>query len=183
MPSIVGSEMCIRDSIDALHRQHIDTRKIACRPREAVMNRRAVDDQSRDKAKFGEARLKLFGLALFELAIVEHDEHVSLHLGRQRMLQRQCPHLLRQIDGMAARLWPERLAAAAENRRLLAAVTRAAGPLLPIHLSSGRVDLRAVLDRNRATPALGELIAHHAMEQVGACLLYTSDAADEEDSV
>src|SRR5262245_34473527 len=86
------------------------------------------------------------------------------------MLERKRPHLLRQADGEAAGLRSERLAAAAEDRRFLAAVTRAARALLAIELGGRRVDLGAVLAVRGAGPVLTELVAHHALQDVGARL-------------
>src|SRR4030088_1422046 len=86
------------------------------------------------------------------------------------MLERKRPHLLRQIDGMAARLRPERLAAASEQIRPTAAVARAARALLAVELGAGIIDLGAALHRDGAAAPLGELVAHHAMQDVGARL-------------
>src|SRR5262249_20788086 len=97
---------------------------------------------------------------------VDHNQGVGLRLGRKRVLERKRPHLLRQIDGEAMLLRPERLAAAPEDRRLLAAVTRPAGTLLPVHLGGRGIDLGTVLDVSRAAPLLGELVAHHASKNV-----------------
>src|SRR5262249_55263855 len=87
-------------------------------------------------------------------------------LGRERVLERKRPNLLRQVDGEAMRLRPERFAAALEDRRLLAAVARPASTLLPVHLGGRGINLGAILDVSRAAPPLGELVANHASKNV-----------------
>ena len=61
---------------------------------------------------------------------------------------------------------PESLAAAAELRRRLVAVAGAAGALLAIHLLRRRLDLAARLGLVVARLPLGELPAHHAVQDV-----------------
>src|SRR6476660_2788297 len=44
------------------------------------------------------------------------------------------------------------------------------GALLPVKLGPGVIDLGTILHRARAAAPLGELVAHHAMEDIGARL-------------
>src|SRR5262249_54602804 len=78
------------------------------------------------------------------------------------------PHLLRQVDGVAAHQGPEGAAAAAEQVGAGRAVTGAAGALLAIHFFAGAPDLGAVLHLVGAALALGELPVDAALDQVGA---------------
>src|SRR5215467_11416011 len=84
------------------------------------------------------------------------------------MAQRQGAHLLRQFDRMAARLGPEHLATTSPLRHRLVAVTGTAGALLLVHLLARDRYLRAILGVMRTGHALQELIAHHAVDQIGA---------------
>ena len=65
----------------------------------------------------------VFGSAA--LASAMHDQLLALGLAGQRVLERERPHLLRQVVLVAAHDRPEGLAAAAELRRRLVAVTGA----------------------------------------------------------
>ena len=76
----------------------------------------------------------------------------ALALAESACLQRQRAHLLGQLDGVAARLGPERLAAAAPLRHRLVAVAGAAGALLLVHLLAGDRDFRPVLARDACRP-------------------------------
>ena len=49
-------------------------------------------------------------------------------------------------------------------------MTGAAGALLPVHLRRCRGDLGTILVASRAGAALGQLVAHHALQDVGARL-------------
>src|SRR5439155_4554605 len=100
--------------------------------------------------------------------LVEHNDAAVLGLGRQGMLKRERAHLLRQIDGVAARGWSERTAATAEEVHLRRAVAGGAGALLLVHLLAGAVDLGAVLDVVGAALALGKLPDDAALQNVGA---------------
>src|SRR5262249_13930398 len=71
---------------------------------------------------------------------------------------------------MAARLGAEHLAPAAPQRHRLVAVARVAGAFLLVHLLAGHGDLGAVLHVMGAGHALQELVAHHALNEVGARL-------------
>src|SRR5205807_8982484 len=101
---------------------------------------------------------------------VNHHDAAVLGLGRERMAQRQRPHLLRQLDRMVARMRTERASAAAEQVGALRAMTRAARALLRAGRLAGAGDVRAVLDRMRAGAALGELPDDAALDQVLARL-------------
>src|SRR5690606_3249281 len=78
--------------------------------------------------------------------------------------------LLGQLMGVVAHDRTESLAAAAELRSRSRAVAGAAGALLLVDLLAGAVDLRAALGLVGPGAALGELVADHAGEQVGARL-------------
>src|SRR5262245_36288928 len=86
------------------------------------------------------------------------------------MTQRQCAHLLGQVDGVTARGRPERAAAATEQIDLGWAVAGRAGALLPIHLLAGTVDLASVLHVMGAGLALGQLPHDTALQDVDARL-------------
>ncbi len=94
----------------------------------------------------------------------------AFSLGRQRMTQSQGAHLLRQVMRMAAHDRTMSLATAAELRRTRRMVTGATGTLLLVHLGAGAVDLGAALGLVRALLLLGELPAHHALQDVLARL-------------
>src|SRR6478736_7064749 len=64
----------------------------------------------------------------------------------------------------------EGTAAAAELRHARRAVTRPAGALLLVYFLARTPDFGAVLDLVRAGASLGELIAHHAVDQIHARL-------------
>ena len=130
----------------------------------------AADDERAGKAEAGELRRERLRLRVLRAQLVDDDDRLGLRLGGERVLQRERPHLLRQIEGMTAHDRTERLAAAAELRRRLVAVARAAGALLAVHLLRRRLDLAARLRLVRARLALGELPAHHAVQDVGARL-------------
>src|SRR5690606_8679605 len=99
-----------------------------------------------------------------------HHEFARPGLGRQRVLERQGPHLLRQVDGVAARRGPEGPAAAAELRRLAVAVAGTARTLLLHELLARARAFRAVLDVGRAGHRLELLVAHPAVQDVLAHL-------------
>src|ERR1700754_2635418 len=86
------------------------------------------------------------------------------------MLERERPHLLRQVGRMAAHPRTERTATAAELRHAGRAVTGAAGALLLVHLLAGAPDVGAPLRLVRAGLALVELPLHAARDDVGARL-------------
>src|SRR5271165_5977578 len=86
------------------------------------------------------------------------------------MSERQRPHFLRQVMLMAAQDRAHGATAAAELRHARRPVTGAAGALLLVHLLAGAMDLAAAERLVIAGPALGELPAHHARDQIGARL-------------
>src|SRR5579859_3907109 len=86
------------------------------------------------------------------------------------MAQRQRPHLLRQIDRVAAHDRAERAAAAAKQIGPRRAVAGPAGALLPVYLLAGARDIGAVLHRMGAGLTLGELPVDAAVNQIGARL-------------
>src|SRR6201992_191111 len=86
------------------------------------------------------------------------------------MLQRQRPHLLRQIGGVGTNHRTERAATAAELRHAGRAVTSTAGALLLVHLLAGTPDIGAALRLVRSGLALVELPLHATRNDVGARL-------------
>src|SRR5262249_17358838 len=68
---------------------------------------------------------------------------------------------------MAARLGPEHLAPATPLRHRLVTVPGTAGTLLLVHRLARARRLGAILGVMRAGHALQELIAHHAVDQIG----------------
>ena len=114
-------------------------------------------------AKFADQRL---GLGLGQLQLVDDDDASRLGLGRQRMLQAERAHLLRQVVLMAADDRAVGLAAAAELRSASRMVTGAARTLLLVHLGAGARDFGAALGLVRALLLLGELPAHDALQDV-----------------
>ena len=94
------------------------------------------------------------GLRLLGARLGEHDQLLALGLAGKRMLQRQRPHLLRQVVLVAADDRAEGLAAAAELRRRLVAVTGLTSALLLVGLLAGHADLAAGLGLVRAGLAL-----------------------------
>src|SRR6185312_13201499 len=110
------------------------------------------------------------GLHLFRRRLVEHDDAAVLRLGRERVLERERTHLLRQIVRMAAHHRTEGASAAAELRHASGAVTGAARALLPVHLLAGAPNLGAALGLVRAGLALRQLPVDAALDDVGARL-------------
>ena len=110
------------------------------------------------------------GLGVLQRHLVDDDDAAVLGLGRQRVLERERAHLLRQVDGVAAHHRTEGASAAAELRHARRAVTGAAGALLRIHLLAGAPDFGAVLGLVGAALALGELPVDAALQDVGARL-------------
>src|SRR5215469_5214205 len=86
------------------------------------------------------------------------------------MLERERAYLLRQANGVTARVRAERAAAAAKQIDARGAVARRAGALLPIHLLAGARDLGPILDLVGAALALRQLPHHAAMNDVDAWL-------------
>src|SRR4030095_2631074 len=101
--------------VDTLHRQYVDVRDVAGGKRETRLDLRAVDDKRAREPELGEVFPQHTGLAIFDGRLVEHDETAVLGLGRQRMLERQRAHLLRQVDRVATRGPAERAAGARET--------------------------------------------------------------------
>src|SRR5208282_4508491 len=120
--------------IDAPDRQYVDIRDVAGGGAHARRNFGAVDDQRVGETKLLELAAQRLGLGLRQAQRLDDDDAVILGLGRERVLERQRPDLLRQADGMAARLRAERAAAAAEQIDAGGAVAGGAGALLPVHL-------------------------------------------------
>src|SRR5690606_22965052 len=73
-----------------------------------------------------------------------------------------------QLDGVAARGRAESATTTTEDIGATRAVTRTAAALLATELLAGHGDIGAVLDRVRAGHALQKLVAHHALDQIGA---------------
>src|ERR1700754_4571437 len=86
------------------------------------------------------------------------------------MLERERPHLLRQVGRMAAHPRTERTAPAAELRHAGRAVAGTAGALLLVHLLAGAPDLGAALGLVGAGLALVELPLHATRNDVLARL-------------
>src|SRR4029077_2242322 len=76
-------------------------------------------------------------------------------------------HLLGKLDRVAARLGPKGLTTAAPLRHRLVAVTGLAGALLLVHFLASDVHFRTVLGVVGSGHALQELIAHHAVDEIG----------------
>src|SRR6185295_14925033 len=131
---------------------------------------RAADNQRVGEAELVELRRERLGLGVGRVDRVDHHDAAVLGLGRERMAQRERPHLLRQLDRMVARMRTERTSAAAEQVGALRAVAGAARTLLRAGLLAGAGDVRAVLDRVGAGTALGELPHDAALDQVLARL-------------
>ena len=113
--------------VDALDRQHVDVGDVARRQARNSASTSApsmISALTKPSSANWPASALVFGS--LTLASAMTDQLVVARLAGQRMLQRQRPHLLGQIDGMAAHHRPERLAAAAELRRRLVAVAGAA---------------------------------------------------------
>ena len=123
-------------------------------------------------AELGERRAQRLGLGLGERRrLSQHDQRRRRCLGRQRVPQRQRAHLLGQVVRVAAHHRAEGAAAAAELRH--AAPSRDGRRRCPSACTSscrcGAISARS--ERLvRAGPALGELPAHHAGDDVGARL-------------
>src|SRR5581483_4378501 len=118
----------------------------------------------------GELLRQHLGLGVGELGVGDHDQLVALRLVGESVLERERADLLRQVMGMAAHDRAEGLAAAAELRRRLGAVAGAAGALLLVPLGRGQRDFAARLRLVRACLALRQLVADHALQDVGARL-------------
>ncbi len=86
------------------------------------------------------------------------------------MTHRQLAHLLRQVVLERADDRTHGATAAAELRHAHRAVTGAAGALLLVHLLAGAGDVGAAERLGRTGATLGELILHHARDQIGARL-------------
>ena len=131
----------------------------------------AVDDQRVLKPELAELRGQRLGLGVLRGQLVDHDDAAVLGLGRQRVLERERAHLLRQIDGVAAHDRTESTAAAAELRD--ARASRDGRRRCPsARTSSCRCARfrRAVLGLVRAALALGELPVDAALQDVAARL-------------
>ena len=109
-------------------------------------------------------------LASVEVAAVENDQLAGLGLGRKRMLERQRADLLGKIDGVAARLGTEGTTAAAELRSRRGAVTGDAAALLLAELLGGQAISPRCLTSWVPAMRLELLVAHHAVQDVGARL-------------
>src|SRR5690348_17275028 len=107
------------------------------------------------------------GLGFLHGKRLDHQNAAVLGFGRQCMLERERTYLLRQPDGMTARVRSKRAPAAAEQIDSRGAVARRAGALLAIHFLAGARDLRPVFDLMRATLAFRQLPDHAAMDDVG----------------
>src|SRR5205085_12487057 len=110
------------------------------------------------------------GLGVLDLRIVDHDEAAVLGFRRQRMLERQRAHLLRQVGRVRANHRTERTATAPELRHAGRAVTSAAGALLLVHLLAGAPDIGAALRLVRSGLALVELPLDAALDDILARL-------------
>src|SRR6478736_1087749 len=110
------------------------------------------------------------GLGFLDLRIVDHDQPAVLGLRRQRMLERQRAHLLRQAGLVRANNRAERTATAAELRHAGRAVTGATGALLLVHLLAGAPDFGAAFCLVRSGLALVELPLHATLNDVGTGL-------------
>src|SRR4029077_18149482 len=74
------------------------------------------------------------------------------------------------IDREAPRLRPKRPTTASKQIGAEAGVTGLSRALLPGGFVARASDFSAIPDRDRAAPALGELISHHALQNVGTRL-------------
>src|SRR5690606_39197943 len=97
------------------------------------------------------------------------------------MAQRERAELLGQVMRIVARQAIVRVTAAAEDRRVGRAVTRLAGALLLVELGVRARDFAARKRLVRAGAALGELVLHHALQDVGADFLDAEDGVVELD--
>src|SRR5215467_1704555 len=110
------------------------------------------------------------GLGFLDLGVIDHDQAAVLGFRRERMLERQRAHLLRQVGRVRANNRTERTATAAELRHAGRAVTGAAGALLLVHLLAGAPDIGAALGLVRSGLALVELPLHATLDDVGTGL-------------
>src|SRR5271154_4790779 len=121
------------------------------------MRRGAVDDERILERRLFERRPQGLGLGVFNVGAFPDHQAAGPDLGRQRVLERQRPHLLRQVMRVAARDRTHGPSAAAELWHPGRAVTGAAGALLLVHLLAGAVDVRAPQRLMRAALAPGAL--------------------------
>jgi hypothetical protein len=110
------------------------------------------------------------GLGLLQSQRLDDDDAAVRGLGGKRVLEGERAHLLRQADGVAARLWAKCTAAAAKQIDPRRAVPGIAGALLPVHFLAGARDVRAIFHRVRTALAFGQLPHHATMDDVGARL-------------
>src|SRR5690606_28777678 len=115
----------------------------------------AADDQRRAQPERLELRRQRLGLVAGRRDVVEDHQLAGRDLARQRRLERQLAHLLRQVNGVAAHHRAEDLGAAAELRRAQRALTGAPRALLPVRLLGRAADLADALGLVRAGPPLG----------------------------
>src|SRR5262249_49472416 len=101
---------------------------------------------------------------------VEHHDVAVLGLGRQRVLEAQRLHLLRQIELVAVHDRTHGLGAPDVERSGTRTVTGAAAALLRAGLLLRAVHFRAGQDLVIAAAALGELPNDHALDQILARL-------------
>ena len=101
---------------------------------------------------------------------VETTSSPAPALADSACLRPERPELLGQVVRVAARRRPLVGAAVAEGRRLARAVPGAAGALLAVDLLGRVADLRLAQHRVGAGLALGQLPAHHPVQDVGARL-------------
>src|SRR5262249_50440799 len=117
-------------------------------------------------AESGELLPELGRLGGGERSVLDDDELAFGLLQRERGLQAEAPHLLRQLEREVARLRSEDDAAAAELRRAQRALARGAGALLAPRLFRGALDLADALGAGGAGAALGELPIDDARDDV-----------------
>src|SRR5262245_53473167 len=152
--------------VGALLRQQVDARQVGGGAAKLLVDGRAVDDQRRAPAELAELLRQVLGLGRLALGLVEHDEATVGLLARQRGLQRQLAHLLRQLGRMAAHHRAEDDGAAAELRRAQAALAGAARALLLVGLARRAADLADALGLVRALAALVELPVDGARQDI-----------------
>src|SRR5262249_50817088 len=115
--------------VDALHRQNVDIRNVARGSAEVRFDLGTIDNQRVFKAKLTKLLYQPAGLAVLHRCLLEHDDAAVLRLRRKGMLERECPHFFRQLDGVAAHDRPERTTSTAELRHPRRTVTRTAPPV------------------------------------------------------
>src|SRR5690606_17451700 len=114
-------------------------------------------------------------LAILHRQRVDHDDVAGVGAGRQCVAQSERAELLRQVVRVVARQTVMRMTTATEDRGVRRAVTRLARTLLLVELRVRARDFTTRLRFVRARTALGELVLHHAMQDVFADFLDAED--------